>query len=444
MRKPLHWLNLFLCLSISSCGPPEPLNMRQEFAKGIEPLGVVPFYPLREDARLGQVYLVDATTVQPGGDSVSFVPTNTLVTNAAVPFMEQFRSGQMSSKNRFPCSSDKLGDQITLADHTRSYYQQADCAAASSSGQSDKPAGSQTQQTNQVTITIGSGATQTTKPSLGAAKTPDKKAPESLAPLELAGIPSYSLASIDNVTLAGSAPTAFANFLVAIGFSRSTSLVVQAEGVEVATLPSDDFAAAISKACFAPNNPFGSLALARPSLAFADQEMRANARTRQRQSHDPVFRYDPRLLMLRKIFYLRGIRYIFTDTRAYAAALEAAASSKIPVAQQPPTVPNISMNVVTTSQGTQAAKPDAATSQMSALQNQIDALRSAVSSNSNIQVAGTYARVTARGIEFVDLFQRPLAFGYVPIGATFAIERGFEDFCARARGELPTTSSRGE
>ena len=167
-------------------------------------------------------------------------------------------------------------------------------------------------------------------------------------------------------------------------------------------------------------------------MTLSDQKMAAYAGVRKAKSKSHAFSYKPELYMMVAVYYLRGIRYIFSDTRAYAAELEAAANAKIPAALQPPTVPNISMNVVTAPQGT--TKPDAVTAQMLALQTQMDALRSAVMSNSNIQVAATYAHATARGIEFVDLFQRPLAFGYVPLAEAFEITRGLSDFCLEALG----------
>jgi hypothetical protein len=101
------------------------------------------------------------------------------------------------------------------------------------------------------------------------------------------------------------------------------------------------------------------------------------------------------------------------------------------------------MNVVTAPQsGVQASHPDAMTTAMAALQSQIDSLRTAISSNANIQIAGTYAHATARGIEFVELFQRPLAFGYSDIRQRFdikSINKGYEDFCVDARGDTPRT-----
>ncbi len=348
--------------------------------------------------------------------------------------MEKYRAQDMGVANRFPCSSDKLNSQITLDGQTQSYYQQTDCAvAASPDAKAGVPASGQNQAAPTVNITIG-----TTQPT-AAAKATGKQgqkptAPQSLTPLELAGFPSYSLASITDFTLAGSAPTAFASFLAAIGFRETTSLSVQAEGVEVASLPADDFAAGIRQACADPKNIFGNPQLAQIPLRFANAELANNALVRQAYSKNKQ-PYRPALVMIRRVYYLRGVRYIFSDTRAFAAQLSAAANAKASPTQQLPTPPNISMNVVTPPAS--GAKPDAVTAELASLQTQMDALRSAISSSSNIQVAGTFARATARGIEFVDLFQRPLAFGYVAIAESFLPERGLNDFCLDAQGIDP-------
>ena len=229
--------------------------------------------------------------------------------------------------------------------------------------------------------------------------------------MALAGLPSYTLASVDNLSLAGSAPTQFANFLAAIGWRQTTSLRVEAEGVEIAKLPADKFTAAIAAACTEWGNPFYDRHLAKASLAFAEAEFTGFSNRRKGEAAKKGIELQeqpPKLYMLREVYYLRGIRYIFSDTRAYAAMAEAAARSGVKAASQPPVVPNISMNVVTpAAPGTQPApaNPPGA-GELAALQSQIDALRSAISSNANIQAGAAYARATARGIEFVELFQR--------------------------------------
>lgn len=418
--------------------------MREQFGRGIQQLGVVPFYPLRESARLGQLYLVDVATVNTPGPV--FVPTNVLLTNAAVPFMETYRAERQAAANRYPCSSDKLGTQI-LTGQTVSYYQQPDCSAPSGGDGAAKPA-SATPAGNEVTINLNVGSAAA-KPAPAPNKPATAKPPGSLAPLELAGLPSYSLASIETFSAAGSLPTAFASFLAAIGFSHSNSLQVQAEGVEIASLSAEDFSRAILKACSAAGNPFSDPGLAHAAMAFADSEMRDNAGTRAKHALDPaireqfirsggkVFPYKPMIYMLRQVYYLRGIRYIYNDSRVVTAMAAAAASAKIPTAQQPPAPPNIS--IVNAPQTTGSAPAAAGNSQLAAqvaaLQAQVDAMRSAVSSNTNIQVGASYTQATARGIEMVDLFQRPLAFGHAPVAIEFHIERGLDDYCRAARGE---------
>src|SRR5580704_13915397 len=157
------FLSLLVCLSSASCGLPEPINVRQQFSKGIEPLGVAPFYPLVEEARLGQVYLVDESTIEAGGDPAAYVPTSTNATNAAVPFMEKFRAANMAPGNRFPCSSDKLGSQIVLANQTPSFYEQPDCASAAASSDGAAKSSSSAQQGNEITININNAAPQPAK-----------------------------------------------------------------------------------------------------------------------------------------------------------------------------------------------------------------------------------------------------------------------------------------
>jgi hypothetical protein len=395
-------------VALSACGAPEPPNIRQEFGNGIQRLGVTPIYPLSESTRIGQVFLVDESA-KGAGDVAAYIPTSVLLTNAVVPEMEERRAALTAAANRFPCSADALGEQVS-PDH--SYYRQATCAAAP------------TPET-----------------------TPDKKdvpplqpaGSEGLAPLALAGLPSYSLASIDNLSLAGTVPTKFANFLAAIGWRETTSLRVEAEGVEIAKLPTDDFVAALNATCNRPDSVFNNPRLARSSLELAIDELKGHAIKRREEAakqgielpEKPVLR----LYILREVYYLRGIRYIANNSKAYAMLVEAAARSGVKDAARPPTVPTIAMNVIQpTPTGSQGAPP-ATSADVAALQQQIDALRTAVSSNANIQVGGTFARATARGIEFVELFQRPLAFGYVALISKNEpdMERSYQDFCYFAK-----------
>ncbi|MFO1129645.1 MAG: hypothetical protein U1E66_14565 [Rhodospirillales bacterium] len=377
LRARAQGLLVLLTMSgLAGCGAPEPPNIRDEFEQGIKQLGMHAIYPLSESPRLGDVLLVDTTAWEEGGDVAAYIPASIVVTDAAVPFMEEARSARMEAKKRYPCSADNLGEQMNP---DRSYYRQSTCAAPGAA----KPATPAAPQAGAATTTTTTTITTVTAPpapaaaarpgapaAAASAEPSAQKAPESLAPLALVGLPSYTLASVDNFSLAGTAPTAFANFLAAIGWRQTSSLRVEAEGVEIADLPNDKFFAAISKACHEPGNPFSN---------------------------------------------------------------------------RPPVVPNISMNVVTPttgtqagqSGGTQAPQPNAATAgDIAALQSQVDALRSAINSNANIQAGATYARATARGIEFVELFQRPLAFGYLAFipGQAFDPKNGYSDFCTYADG----------
>ena len=256
------------------------------------------------------------------------------------------------------------------------------------------------------------------------------------------------MASIETFSAAGSLPTAFASFLAAIGFSHSNSLQVQAEGVEIASLSAEDFSRAILKACSEQAtrsaiqvSPRGNGVRrqrdARQCWYASQARPRPGIREQFIRSGGKVFPYKPMIYMLRQVYYLRGIRYIYNDSRVVTAMAAAAASAKIPTAQQPPAPPNIS--IVNAPQTTGSAPAAAGNSQLAAqvaaLQAQVDAMRSAVSSNTNIQVGASYTQATARGIEMVDLFQRPLAFGHAPVAIEFHIERGLDDYCRAARGE---------
>lgn len=440
MMRRLHAVAVTACLVTAACGPPEPIDMRQKFSEGIQRLGVAAVYPPKEEYRIGQVHLVDMATLEPGAELLPYVPNSDWVSDAAVPFMEKFRGERMAAKNRFPCSSEKLSTQIVLSG-TPSYYQQGDCPAAGGAGAGgSSKTDAANQLSNTINITLGA-ATEPTKPSPAATNKPsEKKSPESLPSLALAGLPSYSLASIDNMTAAAAVPTMFANFAASLGISRSTSLVVQAEGVETASLPAEEFAKAIQLACSTDNNAFGNPAIARPFLVLSDQQLRSNVSARAMKAKKALS-YKPALFMLRTVYYLRGIRYIYNDTQAYAIMLQAAADAKLSAGQAPPALPNISMNVATGSQpGT--TKTDALSAQLASLQAQMDAMRNAMINASGVQLAGSYSRITARGVEFVDLFQRPVAFGYLPFAQAFPDdfkERGFGDFCADARGTPVTT-----
>jgi hypothetical protein len=431
MRQRAQSVLVLLAMSsLAGCGTPEPPNLRQKFDEGIRRLGMIAFYPLNESARLGQVYLVDET-VGEEGDVAAYIPTSVYLTDAAVPWMEAARAGGMEAKKRFPCSADNLAEQINPE---RSYYRQSTCAAPATA----KPPAPTTPRTPptptnpqaaaaahaaaaQAAAAAAAASAQAAPPAAARPAEPvlpgagqPSAAPigtaETLPPLALAGLPTYTLASVDNLSLAGSAPTQFANFLAAIGWRQTTSLRVEAEGVEIAKLPTDKFTAAITGACGEWGNPFSNPKLAKASLEFAKAELVGFANIRKEEATEKGIELQeepPKLYMLREVYYLRGIRYIFSDTRAYAAMAEAAAKSGVKAASQPPVVPNISMNVVTpASPGTQPAQPSALSGEIAALQSQIDALRSAISSNANIQAGATYARATARGIEFVELFQR--------------------------------------
>jgi hypothetical protein len=225
---------------------------------------------------------------------------------------------------------------------------------------------------------------------------------------------------VSNFSGAAAMPSAFANFFAAMGIRQSDALEIEAEGIEIADLPEESFASAIRAACNDPASIFHDRSRAYALLTLANGEL-------QKNSTGPS--YEPALYLLKRVYYLRGIRYILKDSRAYVALLEASSNAKIPSTAPAPTLPAVSVNVVQPNQ-TSGTTQDETTAQLSALQNQIDSLRAALVNTSNQQFAGTFARATAQGIEFVDLFQRPMAFGYFPFGEKLEAEKGFSAFCA--------------
>lgn len=399
MFKQRLWGGVLACFGVIGCAQPDPINLKQEFGKGMMELGVVPFYPLNEEARIGQLYMVDEY-LPPSGKTLSWVPSSVVVTRAAVPFMEKFRAQAMAAQNRFPCPASDLSKQIQLGGQaaTASYYQPGDCSAPPKNG---KPA-------------------------------------DSLAPLALAGFPSYSLASIENLTIGGGMPSQFANFLAAVGINHSSSMTVQAEGVEVATIPSDQFAAAITQACTSKiANPFSDPEAGRSAVAFARHEARMNHMTMKKFARDPNMPAEPELAlyMLRTVYYLRGIRFIFNDSRVITAVLEASAAAKLPTGAQAPAVPNITLNMGGSGSAPADKSTDPLQAKVAALQAQVDSMRSALASTTNAQFGATYTQATSRGIEFVSLFQRPLAFGYVPFRRPYDPVGGLGKFCSVAESD---------
>ena len=75
----------------TACGglPPQP-NIRKEISDGMKGLGVVPFYPLRETPRIGELRLVDISRSDLS-NVPTYVPTNVLLSDDLVPEFDAAR-----------------------------------------------------------------------------------------------------------------------------------------------------------------------------------------------------------------------------------------------------------------------------------------------------------------------------------------------------------------
>ena len=224
MRRLRGVAGLLACLCVPACGPPEPPNMRGEFEKGLKNFGVMAFYPLRELVRLGQ--LSGGQHCPPRGRRRPLPRPDERrphercrALHGGIPRGSHGRAKQVSLFVRQALPAQILSGQT--ASDAISSRTAPPRAAAPIRAPADSSA---TTITNEFILNVQTGAV-TPKPASPAApgKPPPPKPPELLTPLELAGFPNYSLASMDSFTGAGAVPTAFASFLVAVGFSHSTS-----------------------------------------------------------------------------------------------------------------------------------------------------------------------------------------------------------------------------
>ena len=254
--------------------------------------------------------------------------------------------------------------------------------------------------------------TTTTKPK---AQRPVAPGPSKPVPAELTleGLASYKLASVEEFAVAG----AWQKFLGAFGLRKTRSLEIEAEGVEVADLPLNQVLATIRQAFHDVGGPLESanLPLVQEGYEILNHYRDEVIRQLQQSSDDrpanikPV---EPQIYLLWKIYYLRGIRYIWNDSDTTAALLEATANAGANTsAGKPPTI-----NTVTVA----APPPATATGDVKTLETNIQALQAQLDSLTKAMAGSggaalTYAGATLRGIEFVSAFDRPLAFGYEPI-----------------------------
>lgn len=195
-----------LCMTLVACELPDPPDVRAEWSSRIQQLGgLTAVYPPQEGIRVGQLWAVDASAaadqkhsgVKPRHVSVM------RVSDALVEPMEKRRMAQPSVAQRFEPSPASLKTDLALT--AGSYFRQ--------------PANDR---------------------------------------LMLAAMPRYSLMSLNQGSLNASAPTAFASFLAAAGFSNTKELTVAPLGVEIADLADDDFGTVLANGCMAPGGTFAA------------------------------------------------------------------------------------------------------------------------------------------------------------------------------------------
>jgi hypothetical protein len=372
-------LALGSCLLIFGCGLPQLYDIRKEYTKNVEALGgLTPVYPPREMMRIGQLWIGDQSTLAKNGGLKPRHLTNIVLSDALVDEMEKRRAIRMSSrqaKSIESLSGSMLGTGIKM-------HKQID--------------------------------TNT---------------------LEIATLPKYTLASVDQAALSGAVPSPMASFLASLGFIQSKYLTMEAIGIEIAELPVDTFAEAVQSACSDPQSVFG------PTKRDRVQRIGYNAMyawylKREQDAGEKIAPFAPQLYLLHKLYYMRGIRYIFNDQKAASAVLSAALANEFPAGVTSPTAPAVPLPSPTPSA---APAGDTTGTGNAALKAQIDALNAQVAAirttqNSNTNVAGSFARATTQGVELVELFDRPVAFGYVAFANDLKCEPNEQ--CSWGIGEL--------
>ena len=171
-------LTLGTCLIAAGCGLPKPPDMRAEFSKSVQALGVLPVYPLQEDMRVGQIWIEDASANRSDIGIPPGVPTSMRISDDLVEPMEKMRVSLMSKPPRFEKPAATFVDDVFGKGAAPPYFKQGDKDT-----------------------------------------------------LALAAMPKYSLASVDQTSFAGAASTVFANFFGSFSFSQSKYLTVEAIGV---------------------------------------------------------------------------------------------------------------------------------------------------------------------------------------------------------------------
>lgn len=377
--KPWHGRVLGLALlasGLAGCGTPP--DLRYETMRGITGLGTIrPFYPFDETHRIGNIYIQD-TSVEEARLRPYQVVTMRL-SEALVPYFQRQQAARNPIAGRHAASRDGLRE---------------DAGAGTEIGFVRQPAEA-----------------------------------ERARALTIAAFPGYSLATVTQVSGAAFMPEAFATFLAGIGIRNTTSLEMEAIGVEMADVPLENAIAAIREACSAGGSlgggGYNEAAWTLVQTAHYQLESWRAERGSQRGMWQAAAPVDARMFVPWRIYYLRGIRFIIKDTYAVSAVAQAAArlSARAGAATPPP----IQSVQVTNAPSAGAAEPAGAPG----LLQQVEAMRTAIAGAGTPQFIASLAQATARGVELVQLFDRPLAFGHQSFWVPVQYQRGADGTAAR-------------
>ncbi len=366
------------CLTAAACGLPKPPDMAAEMGKGMRALGVMPVYPLQENMRIGQIWIEDVSTSASNGGAAPGVPTTLRVSDQLVVPMEAVRAEMMKTPARFEKPISSIQNDVFAGGTAPHYFKQ------------------------------------------------DPK--DNLA---LAAMPSYSLAAVDQAAASGAASTAFASIASSFSLSQSKYLTVEAVGVHIVDLPLDRMAQEVQRACRSGRGVFGDSVQRQAVQTAAYQAMRAWWGYRKNHAQSASFpEFQPQMAMLRRVYYLRGIRFVFHDDRAAALAASAAFNPRLPEGVTPPSAPT--QPAVTPPTNANAN----VTTQLTEISKQLAEIQKSLPANNNINLSLQGTRATARGIEMIQLFERPLAFGYDPLVTALTWDKtnqqannGISDLC---------------
>ncbi|WP_137179108.1 hypothetical protein [Roseomonas sp. AR75] len=364
---------------LAGCGLPQSPDIRAEMGANLMRLGVRPFYPVREAPRVGQILIVDYGAAQAGAGAESWQASHEWLTDDIVPRAEAARRRSAAMQTRFQQSDAQLGTQLRPNGEGVAHFRQGAALATA---------------------------------------VPDNA-------LMLSAFPALTLASIDAFSVGVGLPQAFTNLLAGIGLRSTRYLQVEAEGTETADLPLDDLLREVAAACRDPRSTLGNPARARQLMLYGMNAVWTNrqlrigrATTQQERAARERVAFEPALLLLRRVHYLRGIRYVVQDSDTAAAILRGAFSAPVDPGRSTPTLGSVTVNnnPPTGANNAPVGRNADQDARLTAMAAELESLRSQVAGGTGAQVAATLMRSTARGVELVDIFDRPLAFGYEPMG----------------------------